>query len=168
MATVLRTPRRALVELDERRKRMRSRVDGRVLDVAEHTRSGLRDLVAAGDRFDTVLSVGQISTAPDGSAMCHDLAAVLEPDGCLLFLEPTSVVGPVGALQHALGPWMWRTTGRRPDYDVPALLRGAGLSISDCERFEAHALWPYRSFVEGVARVAHVRNDAPASEEEPG
>lgn len=151
MSIAIPTPRRALVELDERRRRMSSRADGRVLDVSDYSLFSLEELAADGDRFDTVLSVLQISTAADPDALCATLVRLLAEGACLRFLEPTSVVGPVGAVQHALGPWVRRTTGRRPDFDIPAVIRRAGLTISDCERFTARALWPYRSFVEGVA-----------------
>ena len=154
MNAVLPTPRRAMIELDERRRRMLSRATGRVLDVAELPPRGLDRLADSQQRFDTVVSVLQISTAADVVRFCRALAAVVADGGELWFLEPTSVTGAVGALQHALGPWMRRTTGRRPDHDVPRVLRETGWTISDLERFEARALWPYRSFVEGVARLA--------------
>ena len=153
MNAVLPTPRRSLAELDERRLRMLARAEGRVLDVAEHPRRHLDELVAGGERYDVVLSVLQISTAADASAMCRTLKSLLADDGALWFLEPTSVTGLAGAVQHALGPWVRRTTGRRPDYDIPKVLRTAGFTITDCERFVARALWPYRSFVQGVARL---------------
>ena len=153
MNAVLPTPRRSLVELDERRVRMRARAEGRLLDVADHPRRQLDELVAAGERYDIVLSVLQISTAADAPALCETLKSLLADDGELWFLEPTSVTGVAGAVQHALGPWVRRTTGRRPDYDIPKLLRAAGLTVTDCERFVARALWPYRSFVQGVARA---------------
>ena len=155
MNAVLPTPRRALIDLDERRSRMLSRATERVLDVAGQPSGRLGELARAGERFDTVVSVLQISTAADAPAMCRTLRELLTADGELWFLEPTSVTGAVGVVQHALGPWMRRTTGRRPDYDIPRLLRRADLTISDCERFEAHALWPYRSFVQGVARLPY-------------
>ena len=153
MNAVLPTPRRSLIELDERRLRMLARAEGRVLDVADHPRRHLDELAAAGERFDIVISVLQISTAADAPAMCLTLKSLLARGGALWFLEPTSVTGVAGAVQHALGPWVRRTTGRRPDYDIPRLLRTAGFTITDCERFVARALWPYRSFVQGVARI---------------
>ena len=152
MTAVVPTPRRALIELDERRSRLLSRATGRVLDVAEHRPARLTELVDAGERYDTVVSVLQISTAPDAVTMCRNLRSLLADDGELWFLEPTAVVGALGVVQHALGPWTRRTTGRRPDYDIPSVLRAAGLTVTDCERFVVRALWPYRSFVQGVAR----------------
>jgi hypothetical protein len=152
MTAVLPTPRRALIELDERRARLQSRATGRVLDVAEHGPWRLAELAAGEERYDVVLSMLQISAAADAPAMCRTLAALLADDGELWFLEPTSVTGTIGSIQHALGPWVRRTTGRRPDHDVPRLIRDAGLTVVDCERFVVRALWPYRSFVQGVAR----------------
>jgi len=152
MNTVLPTPRRALIDLDERRRRLMHRAEGRVLDVSDHSADSLAALAETGERFDTVVSALQISTARDALEMCSALSRLMDEGGHLLFLEPTAVVGAVGAVQHALGPWVQRATGRRPDYDIPAVLRSAGLLICDCERFTVRALWPYRSFVEGVAR----------------
>lgn len=155
MNAVLPTPRRAVIELDQRRTRMLAQATGHVLDVGEQRRHALDELAAAGERFDTVVSVLQLSTAPDPVAMGRTLKALLADDGELWFLEPTAVTGPAGAVQHALGPWVRRATGRRPDYDIPRVLRTAGLTIIDCERFVARALWPYRSFVQGVARLPY-------------
>ncbi|HEV3226032.1 MAG TPA: hypothetical protein VGZ52_04335 [Acidimicrobiales bacterium] len=160
MNTVLPTPRRALIELDARRRRLLADAGGRVLDVGERGVRALDTLAAGGEQFDTIVSVGMISTAPDAGAACRQLASLLAPSGRLLFLEPTTRAGAVGLVQHAFGPWIRRTTGRRPDLDIPALLRAAGLVMSDCDRFEARALWPYRSFVEGVARPRVVSEDA--------
>ena len=155
MNAVLPTPRKSLIELDERRARMLARAMGHVLEVADVGPGRLAQLAAAGERFDIIVSVLQISTAADAPALCRTLRSLLADGGELRFLEPTSVTGAAGAVQHALGPWMRRATGRRPDYDVPRLLRDAGLTISDCERFVVRALWPYRSFVEGVARFPY-------------
>jgi hypothetical protein len=95
--------------------------------------------------------------APDPAALCSSLRDLLAPGGILMFLEPTVRVGAVGSVQRAFGPMMLRMTGRRSDYDIPALVRSAGFSISDCDRFTVRALWPYRSFVEGLARPVDVR-----------
>jgi len=160
MATALPTPRRALVELDERQRRMFARVEGRTLDLSDYSSFSLPALVEAGETYDTIISVLQISVAPDAPAFCADIKRLLGARGRLLFLEPTAVVGAVGVVQHALGPWVRRTTGRRPDYDIPALIRGVGLSIGDCERISMRALWPYRSFVEGTAHLPFSETDA--------
>lgn len=141
----------AIAELDDRRVRMFAQARGRVLDLNDYSSDALRALVAGGDRFDTIVSVLQISIAYDAAAMCRSLAALLEADGRLLFLEPTAAVGVTGAVQHAFGEWVRRTTGRRPDHDIPALIRDSGLSIGDCDRFSVRAFWPYRTFVEGAA-----------------
>jgi len=144
----------AIAELDDRRLRMFDRARGRVLDLNDYSSHALGALVEAGDRFDTIVSILQISVAPDAAAMCRSLAQLLEPDGRLLFLEPTSAVGVTGAVQHAFGEWVRRTTGRRPDHDIPALVRAVGLDIGDCDRFTVRAFWPYRTFVEGCAHPA--------------
>jgi SAM-dependent methyltransferase len=159
MDTALPTPRRALGELDDRRQRMFARAEGRVLDLSDYSSFSLPALVAAHERYDTIVSVMQISVAPDAASFCRDVAELLAPDGRVLFLEPTAAVGVAGAVQHAFGPWVRRTTGRRLDYDIPALIRGAGLSIGDCERITVRALWPYRSFVEGIAHLPFTKSD---------
>lgn len=145
----------AIAELDDRRLRMFSRAHGRVLDLNDYSSQALGALVEAGDRFDSIVSILQISIASDASALCRSLAQLLNPDGRLLFLEPTSAVGLTGAAQHAFGGWVRRTTGRRPDHDIPALVREAGLSISDCDRFTVRSFWPYRTFVEGAAHPVY-------------
>lgn len=154
MNTMLPTPRKALIELDERRRRMLAKASGRVLDLSDRSRRSLDAL--RGQQYDSIVSVLQLSMAPDPAAMCATLRDLLAPSGALFFLEPTARVGAVGAVQHAFGPMMLRMTGRRSDYDIPALIRDAGLSIGDCDRFSVRALWPYRSFVEGVARLVVV------------
>src|SRR4051794_31864566 len=146
----------AVAALDDRRLRMFAQTQGRVLDLNDYSSHALRALVDGGDRFDTIVSILQISVAADAADLCGSLARLLADDGRLLFLEPTAAVGVTGAVQHAFGGWVRRTTGRRPDYDISALLRGAGLSISDCDRFTVRTFWPYRTFVEGTARPRSV------------
>ena len=154
------TPRRALVELDQRARRMFARAEGRVLDLGDYSSFSLPELAEASARYDTIVSVMQISIAPDARSFCSNIARLLTADGRLLFLEPTAVVGVAGKVQRAFGPWVRRTSGRRFDYDIPALIRSAGLSIGDCERVSVAALWPYRSFVEGAAHTPYSRTAA--------
>ncbi len=152
MATVLPTARGALLELDERRRRLFANATGRVLDLNDYSSYSLPALADRGERYDTIVSILQISVAPDPAAYVRTIASLLSTDGRLLFLEPTALVGAAGAVQRAFGPWMRRTSGRRHDHDIPAIVRAAGLSIGDCERITLPALWPYRSYVEGRAR----------------
>jgi SAM-dependent methyltransferase len=147
---MLPTPQRALIELDERRRRMLAEAPGRSLDLSDERRSALAQ--HPDGQYDSIVSVLQLSMAPDPALLCATLRELLAPGGVLLFLEPTVRVGAVGVVQRAFGPMMLRMTGRRSDYDIPAIVRGAGLLISDLDRFDVRALWPYRSFVEGVAR----------------
>jgi SAM-dependent methyltransferase len=96
----------AIAALDDRRLRMFAQADGRVLDLNDYSSQALRALVDDGDRFDTIVSILQISVAADAAALCQSLVHLLADDGRLLFLEPTSAVGVTGAAQHAFGGWV--------------------------------------------------------------
>jgi hypothetical protein len=52
------TPRRALIELDERRRRMLTKASGRVRDLSEHPRSTLGQYDRG--QFDSIVSVLQL------------------------------------------------------------------------------------------------------------
>ena len=115
----LSTPRRALTELDERARRLFAQAHGRVLDLSDYSSFSLPELAKTGEQFDSIVSIMQISIAPHAPSFCSNIARLLATDGRLLFLEPTAVVGIAGRVQHAMGPWVRRTTGRRLDYDIP-------------------------------------------------
>jgi hypothetical protein len=130
-------------------------LDGDVVTRLGHDfESELRDLAASGARFDTVLSVFRLVGAYDLDATVGRLRTVLADEGRLLFLEPVArggaaarTAGAVAGLAR-IAPWQL-------DRDVPSILRGARLSITDLHR---HRLPPYhwwlRQLVEGSAHHA--------------
>jgi len=109
-------------------------------------------LVAVGDRFDTIVSVLQLSLLEHLGPTLRALATLLGDDGMLLFLEPTAAGGFTVQAQRLLATPARLVTGRRPHRDVPAMLRAGGLVVTDLDRFSLNLPWPYRSFVQGVAR----------------
>jgi SAM-dependent methyltransferase len=124
-----------------------------VLDGPADPRLG--ELVAGGERVDTVVSVFQLASSPDLGQVLAQVREVLADDGRLLFLEPGRLVGFAGRLQRAIGPPLGSLTGWRPDRDVPMALRRAGLSVTDLERHRVPTLQPWlRQVVEGVAHRA--------------
>lgn len=129
------------------------RVDALVLDGGGDPR--LAALGAAGERFDTVLSVFQLAAAPDLPALLGRIRDVLADDGRLLFLEPTRVAGRTSRLQRLAAPGVAALAGWRTDRDVPMALRAAGLSVTDVERHRVPTLQPWlRQLVEGRAHRA--------------
>lgn len=115
----------------------------------------LARLASGPDRFDTVVSVFQLASAPDLAATLHHIASVLAEDGQVLFLEPGRLPGFAGRTQRLLSPVMAVTTGWHVDRDVPMALRRAGLSITDLERRRVTTTqWWLRSLVEGTAHHA--------------
>lgn len=129
------------------------RVDALVLDGGGDPR--LAALGAAGERFDTVLSVFQLAAAPDLPGLLGRIRDVLADDGRLLFLEPTRVAGRTSRLQRLAAPGVAALAGWRTDRDVPMALRAAGLSVTDVERHRVPTLQPWlRQLVEGRAHRA--------------
>lgn len=115
----------------------------------------LTQLAAAGERFDTVVSVFQLASAPDLGPLLAAVRSLLSDDGALLFLEPTRVTGPSGRLQRLAAPVAATTTGWRTDRDIPMALRRAGLSVTDVDRHRVPTLQPWlRQLVEGRAHRA--------------
>jgi SAM-dependent methyltransferase len=112
----------------------------------------LEDLVAAGEHFDTVVSVLQLARQDDLDGALRAVRRLLTASGVLLFLEPTVERGFTGRVQHALGPATRLASGRRPDRDITGCARAAGLLVSDCERLTMPTLWPFRAFAAGIAR----------------
>jgi len=159
-----------------RRRSLIGRAEGRTLDLggaeAHHglwstrrdlealvldgtTDPRLAELVGAGERFDTVVSVFQMAAATDLTALLDQVRAVLADDGCLLFLEPTRVGGRTARLQRFASRGVAAIAGWRADRDVPMSLRAAGLSVTDVERHRVPTLQPWlRQLVEGRAHRA--------------
>ena len=160
-----------------RRRALVGRAQGRVLDLggAEMHRAlweraphvseatvldGVADpqltaLAEAGERYDTVVSVFQLATAPDLAATIAAVRAVLADDGLLLFVEPGSQVGLTGRLQRLVAPPLGGVTGWRADRDIPQALRAGRLSVIDIRRHRVPTvqLW-LRQVLDGVAHHA--------------
>lgn len=134
-------------------------VDG-VADVGAVLDPALASLRGQGERFDTVFSVFRLATAIDLDETLRTVRDLLEPEGRLLFLEPTRLPGVAGRAQRAAAPATALTAGWRADRDVPAQLRASGLSVLDIERHRLRTMqWWVRSVVEGSA---HLRRDLAA------
>lgn len=121
-----------------------------VLDGVADTRLG--DLAAAGERFDTVVSVFQLAGSPHLDVTLGHVRSLLAEAGHVLFLEPARLVGVAGRVQRAVGPPIGALTGWRPDRDVPMALRDSGLSVTSIRRHRVPTLqWWLRQVVEGRA-----------------
>jgi SAM-dependent methyltransferase len=109
------------------------------------------DLPEAG--FDTVVVTLTLCTVPDPAAAAAAIFAWLVPGGRLLFIEHVAGRGVRGWAQRAVSPlWCRVAGGCHLDRDTLAALRGAGLSVSDCERFALPAAGPlFASCVQGVS-----------------
>jgi len=120
-------------------------------------------LAAAGERFDTVVSVFQLATSTDLSATLRSVRRVLADDGRVLFLEPGSQVGLPGRIQRLVAPPLGGLTGWRADCDIPAELRTGGLSVIDIRRHRVPTLQLWlRQVLEGVAHHALAPGDGVA------
>lgn len=109
-------------------------------------------LAADSERFDTVISVFQLASAPQLDRTLRAVRAVLADDGRLLFVEPAAQVGFAGRLQRLVATPLGGVTGWRPDRDLPMELRAAELSVIDILRHRVPTLQPWlRQVLEGVA-----------------
>ena len=103
--------------------------------------------------FDTVVSTLVLCQVADPEAAASSIAQWLVPGGRLLFIEHVAALGVRGRAQRAVTPlWSRMAGGCRLDRDTLSSLRGAGLSVTDCERFALPAAGPlFASCVAGVA-----------------
>lgn len=142
--------------------------DATVLDGVDDRRLG--ELAAAGERFDTVVSVFQLAASTDLTTTLRSVRRVLAEDGRVLFLEPGAQVGLPGRIQRLVSPPLGGLTGWHADRDIPAELRTAGLSVIDIRRHRVPTLQLWlRQVLEGVAHHALPPGDgtAPAPPTEP-
>ena len=104
--------------------------------------------------FDTVVCTLVLCAVADPVATVAAIRTWLAPDGCLLFLEHVRAGGLAGRLQRVAGPlWQWGAAGCHLDRDTLAVLRGADLAVTDCQRFALPAGGVLLSAcVQGVAR----------------
>lgn len=115
----------------------------------------LDSLAGSGTQFDTIFSAFRLVSTVDLYAALDRLRSLLHPGGHLLFLEPARRTGPAGRAQRLVTPGITMATGWRVDRDIPAALRGAGLSVTDLERHRTNTVqWWLRSILEGVAHPA--------------
>ena len=116
-------------------------------------RVGIDDADLPEGEFDTIVSTLVLCCVADPSAAAASIARWLAPGGRLLFIEHVAALGVRGHAQRALTPLWSRLAGAcHLDRDTVATLRGAGLSVSDCERFALPAAGPlFASCVAGVA-----------------
>lgn len=124
-----------------------------VLDGGDDPRAG--ELAGAGERFDTVVSVLQLSASRDPVSLLQHLRTLVGDEGCLLFLEPGRLVGASGRLQRFAARPVRLATGLHVDRDVVDVVRGAGLSVIALDRHRVPTLQPWlRVLVEGRAHRA--------------
>lgn len=161
------------VTVRARRRAMRSRATGRVLDLGgsdshrslwhpEHATvlagaddPALESLARSGARYDTVFSVFQLASATDLGDVLNQILRLLTDDGSLLFLEPGRRTGVSGRAQSLVAPAVGMLAGWRVDRDIPVELRDAGLSVVDLDRPRLPtAQWWLRTAVEGRAHLA--------------
>jgi len=127
-------------------------VHGRVLDLAELTTGDLARLDAAGERYDTVLSVGRLAAEDDPTPLLVLCRRLVGEAGHLVFVEPSKPGGRRGTGARLAGPALAAGAGWRTDRDVPPLLRAAGFVICDVRRRDLPATaWPLRLVVAGTA-----------------
>jgi len=164
-------PPQVQAELRERTRRLLSGARGRVYDLAgaeAHLQlygevdevdevvlsvgDGLDEGVAAGERFDTVVSVMHLARVSDPGRILARVRDVLRPGGEILFLEPVRQPGWVGRGQRLARPTIRAMTGWWLDHDLATAIRNTGLTITDIERIVMpRYVWPVRAFVQGAA-----------------
>lgn len=122
------------------------------------------------ESFDTVVSVLALCSVPDLDAALGAVRRLLRRDGSFLFLEHVRGAGVTGRAQAAGAPgWCRWAGGCRPDRDVPAAVRRAGLVITDIDRFRLPLAQPLVApAVRATARVpaaARIAGPPPAGGE---
>src|SRR5690349_8962637 len=88
-------------------RELRAQVHGRALDLADLQRaraeSMLEDLVAAGEHFDSIVSILQLSRMADPLRAARAIEHLIGDRGELFFLEPTTSPGLPAFVQRAVG-----------------------------------------------------------------
>ena len=129
------------------RRRLLDRLAGAAVPVEVHEvgveESGLPDA-----SFDTVVASLVLCSVDDQARALAEIRRLLKPGGRLLFLEHLRAPGWPGRLQ-ALATPVWSRLAGGCHLDRPTLdaIRGAGLAITDCDRWGV--------LVQGTARPAH-------------
>lgn len=112
----------------------------------------LRAIAARGETFDTVVSILQLTAAPDATVAARRVATVLADDGSLRFLEPAVLAGVAGRGQRLVAPSVSLVTGMHLRRDIPRILRDADLSVVDLDRVTVPTMqWWLRQLLDGRA-----------------
>jgi len=103
--------------------------------------------------FDTIVTNWVFCRVADPDDTAAAIFRWLKPDGSLFFLEHVLGVGFRAKAQRALSPLWARLAGCELDRDTIGALRGAGLAVTDCERFAIPGRGRLlRTGVQGMAR----------------
>ncbi len=132
---------------DAMRRRLLDRLAGAVVPVEVHEtsieESGLPDA-----SFDTVVATLLLCSVGDQARALAEIRRLLKPGGRFLFLEHVRAPGWPGRLQALATPvWSRLSAGCHLDRPTLEAIRGAGLAITDCDRWGV--------LVQGTARSAH-------------
>jgi len=82
-----------------------------------------------------VVSIGWLGSQSDVAAALASLMPLLGDTGAVYFVEPSLSSGIRRHLAMRLARWAYRRSGWWPNHDMPALMRQAGLVVTDLERF---------------------------------
>lgn len=98
--------------------------------------------------FDTVIAMYVASVVPHPERLMSEMRRVCKPGGDILIVNHfTSDGGPLRAVEFLINP-LSKTLGWRPEFDMKALLRTAGVEIKNIR--PAHPM--------GMFKVIHCRN----------
>ena len=118
---------------------------------------GLADLES--ESADTVVTNLCLCAIEDVRATLAHVHRILCPDGLFLFCEHVPASGGRKFVNDLMQPW-WETMspGCRLHRDMPAVVRAAGLSVVDLQRFKLlTAMIPIQTCAAGVAHRARTR-----------
>ena len=134
------------------RRRLLERIPSASVAVEVHE-AGIEECGLPDAFADTVVCSLVLCTVPDLDAALAAIRGLLKPDGVLLFMEHVRALGLQGRVQQLVTPvWRHIAGGCHLDRDTPAAIRGAGLVITDSERFSAGGT----PMISGLARHARV------------
>jgi SAM-dependent methyltransferase len=126
----------------------------------EVCRASAEKLPVADRSFDTVVSTWNFCSIGDAPAALAEVRRVLRPNGQYRFLDHVRFNNRFGGwCQDAVTPvWKWCGGGCHPNRDVAAMIRAAGLVLTEIE--PTHVVPPIppvvivRPVIRGVARPA--------------
>jgi hypothetical protein len=118
--------------LARRRQALVDTLDGEVIVLTGPPAVWPADVPAS---VDHVVTVGWLASAGDLGTAIADVLGRLGPDGWLHLVEPTSGRPSLARAQRLSSPVAQLRTGWYLGRDLPAALRGAGLVVTDVERF---------------------------------